>query len=231
MEDFRKSVVYDGELPRPHSELADYLESEKPSRDGSFSDLAKRYLAFVGGGLATGLGATEGLEHFNLLELLGSNDQMALLFGPPLAGATVGAYASIKMHEDERQEYIEDLGRWRRARDMEESREDFSRDLESLDFVVVRDYLTGDGEPIERTGEVASALYKEVEGLHDTQYFEDVTPFPEIDYQVSLFSDGQPLRSFYMGEGLSESIRDSHSEIDSVFDQNMDGAVSLEDYR
>ncbi|AOV95325.1 hypothetical protein AQV86_05405 [Nanohaloarchaea archaeon SG9] len=231
MEDFRKSIVYDGELPRPHSELADYLESEKPSREGSFSDLARKYLTFVGGGLATGLGATEGLENFGLLEMLGSNDQMALLLGPPLAGATAGAYASIKMHEDERQEYIKDIGRWRRARDMERSREDFSRDLENLDFVVVRDYLTGDGEPIERTGEVASALYKEAEGLHDTQYFEEVMPFPEIDYQVSLFSEGQPLRSFYMGKGLSESIRDSHSEMDPVFEQNMDGAVSLEEYR
>jgi len=233
MEDFRKSITYDGELPRPHSELAEYVDSERPSRDGSFGSLAKRYSGFVGGGLATGFGATEGLEHFDLLEALGANDQMALLLGPPVVGATVGAYVSIKMHEEERQEYIEELGKWRRAKDMERSGEDFSRELEGHDFVVVRDYLLGDGEPVERTGEVASALYTEASGLHDTQYFEEVAPFPEVDYQVSLFSDGEPLRSFYMGEGLSDEIRRSESEqeIAPLFEENMEGTVSLDEYQ
>jgi hypothetical protein len=232
MDDFRKSVTYEEGLPTSHEELKGFMDEERPSRDQSlFEDLALRYGSHVGGGMVAGFGLTEGLEHFDVWEALGANDQMALLLGPPLAGAALGSYVGLKNHRDEMRKHRDEVSNWKKAQGLERRGEDFSADLEDRDFVVVRDYLLGDGEPLERTGETASALYREALGLDCVQYFEDVGGmFPDVDYQLSLFEDGEPVRSFYVGEGLVDEGAYSGTEVESLF-EDAEGAVSLEDYR
>ena len=231
MDDFPESVIYEGDLPRPHSELEEFVGEDRPSSDRSlFADLAIKYGSHVAGGMSLGFGLAEGLEQLGMLEAMGASDQMTLLLGPPLAGATVGSYLSFNKYQDE----LEEKNKWRKAQDLERTVQDFSWDLEDHDFVVVRDYLLGEGEPIERTGEAASALYNEVSGLEDVQYVqEDPRGFPEVDYQLSLFEDGEPLRTFYVGEDLVEEVEGSYPEAagDSFVEENMDSAVSLEEYR
>lgn len=232
MDDFRKSVTYEDDLPTPHSELEGLIDEERPSRDrGLFEDLALRYGSHVGGGMVAGFGLTEGLEHFGMLEVMGANDQMTLLLGPPLAGAAAGSYLGLKRHRDEMEEHREEVSNWRKAQDLERRGEDFSAELEDQDFVVVCDYLLGEGEPLERTGETASALYREALGLDCVQYFEEVgRMFPDVDYQLSLFEDGEPVRSFYVGEGLVDQDSYSGTEMEPLF-EDAEGAVSLEEYR
>lgn len=235
MDSFRKSVAYEDDLPTPHTELEGFIDEERPSRDRSlFSDLALRYGSHVAGGMGVSLGLVKGLEELGLLESMATNDQMTLLLGPPMVGAAAGGYISLKKHEDEIEEHREERRKWKKAQDLERTGEDFSGELEDQDFVVVRDYLLGEGEPLERRGEAAAALYREASGLQDAQYFEDVGRiFPEVDYQLSLFQDGEPLRSFYLGEGLVDEGEESYSgaEINSLIGENLDSAVSLEDYR
>lgn len=149
-----------------------------------------------------------------------------------MAGAAAGSYIGLKRHRNEMDEQREERRKWSSAQDMERTGEDFSRELEDQDFVVVRDYLLGGAEPLERTGETAAALYREALGLDCTQYFQDVGPgFPDVDYQLSLFEDGEPVRSFYIGEDLVDRQSYSETGIESLFDEDMDGAVSLEEYR
>ncbi len=232
MDDFRKSVTYEDELPTPHSELEEFMDEERPSRErGLFEDLALGYGSHVGGGMVAGFGLTEGLEHFGLMEAMGTNDQMTVLLGPPLVGAAVGSYVGLKNHREEMEEHREEVSNWKKAQSLERTGEDFSTKLENQDFVVVRDYLLGEGEPLERTGETAAALYREALGLECVQYFEEVDRrFPDVDYQLSLFEEGEPVRSFYVGEALVDEDSYSGTEVESLF-EDAEGAVSLDDYR
>lgn len=231
MEDFRKSVTYEEDLPRPHSELQPFLDEENPSGDRSlFADLAIKYGSHVAGGMGLGLGLTEGLEQLGMWEAMGTGDQMTLLLGPPVAGAVAGGYWAFSRHQDE----IEEMRKWREAQNLERTEKDFSRDLADQDLVVVRDYLLGEGEPIERTGEAAAALYNEASGLRDAQYVNDgFRRFPEVDYQLSFFEEDEPLRTFYVGEGLLDQSESSYGGEDagSFVDENLDSAVQLEEYR
>jgi len=227
MDDFKNSVTYEDDLPRPHRELEPFVDEERPSSDRSLlSDLAIRFGSGFAGGIGTGFALNKGLKHYEVLEDAGLSDQTPLLMLTPVLGAVAGGYVAFKIHESK----IEEKKKWREAQSLEKTVEDFSNELNQQDFVVVRDYILGDGEPIERSGQTASALYDEVRGLEDTQLLEEnPRGFPEIDYQLSLFDEGEPLRSFYVGEDLVEG---SYPEARNSFvEDNRNNAVSLKEFR
>jgi len=226
MDDFKNSVTYEDDLPRPHRELEPFVDEERPSNNRSLlGDLVVRYGSHSGGGMMAGFALNKGLQHFDMFEVLGLGDQTSLLLAP-IAGAAAGTYVAVKKHQGSVDENI----KWREAQRLEETVDDFSDEFADQDFVIVRDYILGEGEPIERTGEVASALYDEVRGLEDTQLLEEnPRGFPEIDYQLSLFDEGEPLRSFYVGEDLVEG---SYPEARNSFvEDNRNNAVSLKEFR
>ena len=230
MDDFKESVIYEGDLPRPHRELEPYIDEERPSGDrGMLADIAVNFGSHFAGGSGAGFALNQGAKYFEVLEAIGVGDQTPLLMATPVVGAVAGGYVAFGKHKDK----IEENRKWREAQKLERTSEDFSHDLAEHDFVVVRDYILDEGDPIERPGLTASALYDEVRGLEDIQFIEEIERgFPAVDYQLSLFSEGDPLRTFYVGEDIVDEVGDSYPETgDSFVEENLDSAVSLEEHR
>lgn len=228
MKDFKADVTHQEDLPIPHSEVEEFMDEERPTRDLSFlEDLAQTYGIPTMGGMTAGYGlgeaATKGLQETGLIDAIGTSGEMSLLVAPILAGGIAGGAIGFNRDENKTDEYIQKRRKWERAQGLERSREDFSRELENYDFVVVRDHMLGDGEPLERNGEVAAALYNEAQGPNNTQFFEKIgRRFPDIDYQLSLFQDDEPVREFYAGDNLVDTQEPFNGEIE--------GTVSVEDY-
>lgn len=223
MEDFKSAVTYEGELPLSHEEVLDYIEDEDYSED---TEIALDALTYVGGGSATGMGIAYGLQESGLLDYAGMIDPAAVILGLPITGAINGAYLTVKLDGEKRKKR-------HRVKNIEETEKDFEQDLRDEEYVLVRDHLLGDGEPLERTGDVAAELYDEATGLYETQFIEEVErEFSGIDYQLSLVKENEVIRSFCTGKDIVEDAKEFYQdkEVESLLEENSEIAVSLEEY-